>query len=269
MGGHSSAQPRHSSAQPRRLPGLMRRRLLPILAALICLAAVIAFQISRPATSAGNPRVFVPAPRFYEEFSPSYRTSIADLYWLEAIQYYGEHVNGDHRLDSLPAMLTLVTTLSPHFIEPYLFSSFALIDAHQPLVAYTLLQRGQRANPRNWQLPFQLGFLVYMYGEGKTKDQVAAHWFTVAADLPGRPTFVPRLAADLLAKGGETHAAIIMWAQIYQQGDKIAMQKAAAALNSLLPQAKQARMQAVAALKPIFSPARFNDLIAALFQRYL
>ena len=45
---------------------------------------------------------FVPSARFYLDFSPSFRTTIADAYWLLTVQYYGEHVNGDHRL-GLPA----------------------------------------------------------------------------------------------------------------------------------------------------------------------
>jgi len=92
-------------------------------------------------------------------------------------------------------MLDLVTTLSPHFIEPYLFSTFALIDAGKPQMAYDLLRRGQKANPQNWHLPFQLGFLAYTYGKGKARARVAAQWFTLASRLPGSRPFVVRLAA--------------------------------------------------------------------------
>ena len=59
----------------------------------------------------------MPAPKFFLDFSPSFRTSIADAYYLNMVQYYGEHVNGDGRLDSLPRMVDLVTTLSPHFTQ--------------------------------------------------------------------------------------------------------------------------------------------------------
>ena len=42
--------------------------------------------------------------------------SIADAYYLRMVQYYGEHIESG-RLESLPAMVDLVTALSPHFMR--------------------------------------------------------------------------------------------------------------------------------------------------------
>lgn len=246
------------------------RRVVLALVALACMAAVVGFQVTRPVKAAGNPQVFVPSSHFYEKLSPSYRTSIADLYWLGIVQYYGEHIEGDRRLDSLPAMLDLVTALSPRFIEPYLFSTFALVDAGQPQAAYDLLQRGYRANPRNWRLPYQLGFLAYTYGEGKKeKARTAAKWFTIASGLPGRPSFIPRLAAGMLLRGGEREKAIIMWGPIYTEGDKFARQKAVESLDTLLPKGKEARMKAVVPLYQTMPKQAFQELLAELFKDYV
>jgi len=245
------------------------RRVVLALVALACVPAVVGFQVTRPVKAAGNPQVFVPSSHFYESLSPSYRTSIADLYWLAIVQYYGEHIEGDRRLDSLPAMLDLVTALSPRFIEPYLFSTFALADAGQPQTAYDLLQRGYRANPRNWRLPYQLGFLAYTYGQGKEKKaRTAAKWFTIASGLPGRPPFIPRLAAGMLSRGGEREKAIIMWGPIYTEGDKFARAKAVASLDDLLPKGKDARMRAVVPLYRTMPKQAFQELLAQLFKGY-
>ena len=229
---------------------------------------VVAFQVTRPAKAGGEARVFVPSPRFYTDFSPSYRTSIADAYWLYTIQYYGEHVHGDQRYDSLPALLDLVTELSPRFKEAYLFGAFALIDARRPDVSYALLERGFRSNPDDWRFPAYLGFFAYTYASGKDRDLVAAQWYAKAAALPGRPAYVPRLAATLTAKGGRRAKAMTLWAQIYATGDTYSKQKAVAALAELLPASKQARMQAMATLEGTMSSAQFNDLVAALFKGY-
>jgi len=72
----------------------MARRVLFGLALVACAAAVIGFQVTRPVKASSDPKVFVPSPRFYEHFSPSYRTSVADVYWLGVVQYYGEHIEG-------------------------------------------------------------------------------------------------------------------------------------------------------------------------------
>jgi tetratricopeptide (TPR) repeat protein len=245
------------------------RRVVAILVVLACAGVVVAYQVSRPARAPADPRVFVPSPKFFQDFSPSFRTSIADAYYLIMVQYYGEHVAGDGKLDSLPAMVDLVTTLSPHFTRAYLFGAFALIDAGRADVAYTVLQRGFKENPGDWHFPAYLGFFAYRYGEGETKNLVAAQWYEKAAAIPGSPDYLPRLAAALLAKGGEEEKAILMWGQAYLAGDKYARKKAVEGLERVLPKEKEARMRALAPLYETMPEADANALIAELFKAYV
>jgi tetratricopeptide (TPR) repeat protein len=244
------------------------RRVVVVLVVLACAGGVIAYQVSRPARAPANPKVFVPSPKFFQDFSPSFRTSIADAYYLMMVQYYGEHVNGDGKLDSLPAMAELVTMLSPHFTRAYLFSAFALIDAGRPDVAYEILKKGFKENPDDWHFPAYLGFFVYRYGSGENKDLVAARWYQQAAKIPGSPDYLDRLAAALLAKGGEQDKAILMLGQAYLAGDKYARQKAVTGLEYILPKEKGARMQAVAPLYNTMPKTEFDALIAELFKGY-
>ena len=246
----------------------MLRRVVAIVAIVACAAGVVAYQATRPARSPASPRVFVPSPRFFLDFSPSFRTSIADLYYLNMVQYYGEHVKGDGRLDSLPAMVRLVTQLSPHFTRAYLFGAFALMDAQQPGVSYEVLKRGFEANPDNWRFPSYLGFFVYAFAGNKDKDSIAADWYLKAAAIPGSPARLQRLAAVLLGKGGETRKAVTMWGQVYSAGDKYSRQKAVDGLDRILPKEKEARMKAVAPLYDTMPKAEFEALIAELFKGY-
>jgi hypothetical protein len=234
----------------------------------LCIAAVIGFQVTRQRSGLGNPRVFVPSPRFYQKLAGPFAVPVADAYWLYTIQYYGEHVNSDRRLDSLPALLDLVTRLSPHFRQAYFFGSFALLDARRADLGYQLLKRGYAENPRDWHFPFYLGFFVYTFARGEHKDQIAAQYYQQAAQLPGHLPSVPRLAAALYQRGHEREKAMMMWAQVYGQGDKYSRQKAVAALDSLLPKDKTARMKAVAGLKGLMSPPDFQQLIVDVFQGY-
>jgi len=244
------------------------RRLVVVLMVLACAAGVVAYQATRPSRAPASPKVFVPSPKFFQDFSPSFRTSIADAYYLMMVQYYGEHVNGDGHLDSLPAMAALVTALSPHFTRAYLFSAFALIDAGRPDAAYELLKHGFTANPDDWHFPAYLGFFVYRYGAGAGKDIVAARWYQQAAKIPGSPDYLPRLAAALLARGGEREKAILMLGQAYLAGDKYARQKAVAGLDYILPKEKGARMKAVAPLYNTMPKSDVDALIAELFKGY-
>jgi hypothetical protein len=242
------------------------RRVAAIVAVLLCAAGVVGYQVSRPAQAPADPRVFVPSPRFFLDFSPSFRTTIADVYYLQMVQYYGEHINGDGRLDSLPQMVDLVTRLSPHFTRAYLFGAFALIDAGHPELGYQVLKRGFQENPDDWHFPAYLGFFAYRYGAGKDKDLVASSWYEKAAAIPGSPAYLPRLAAVLATKGGDTEKAIVMWGQAYMGGDKYVRARAVSELDKLLPTEKGARMKALAPLVGTMPKDEFDALIAELFK---
>ena len=246
----------------------MLRRIVAIVVVVACAAGVVAYQATRPAKAPADPRVFVPSPGFFLDFSPSFRTSIADAYYLSMVQYYGEHVNGDGRLDSLPQMVDLVTRLSPHFTRPYLFGAFGLMDAGRPDVSYKILRRGFAANPGNWRFPSYLGFFAYAFATNKDKDRIAADWYSKAAAIPGSPAYLKRLAAVLLGKGGETEKAVLLWGQIYAEGDKYSRQKAVDGLDRILPTDKAARMKTVASLRDTMPRQEFEALIAELFKGY-
>lgn len=246
----------------------MLRRVTVALVVLACVAGVIAYQVTRPARAPASPRVFVPSPQFFEDFSPSFRTSIADAYYLMMVQYYGEHVAGDGRLDSLPAMADLVTDLSPHFRRAYLFGAFALIDAGRPDLSYALLEKGFRANPDDWVFPSYLGYFAYEYGESEDRSLIGAQWYEKGAQIPGSPDYLRRLAAALLAKGGEREKAVLMLGQAYLAGDKYAREKAVAGLEYILPKEKEARMKALSPLYDTMPAPEFEALIAELFEGY-
>jgi tetratricopeptide (TPR) repeat protein len=241
------------------------RRILFAFVVLACGAGVVAYQVTRPARAPASPAVFVPSPRFFQDFSPSFRTSIADAYYLEMVQYYGEHVNTDKRLDSLPAMIDLVTRLSPRFTRAYLFGAFALIDAGRADVAYSTLERGFEANPDDWHFPAYLAFFAYGYAQNKDKDLIAADWYQKAAAIPGSPAYLPRLAAALLAKGGEKKKSILIWGQAYLAGDKYARQKAVDGIRVALPAGREAKLKALAPLSGTMPKADFEALLADLF----
>lgn len=67
-----------------------------------------------------------------------------------------------------------------------------------------------------------------------------------------------------MAKGGEREKSIIMWGQVYADGDKYSRQKAVQALDRILPAEEQARMEALAPLAGTMPEALFKELVAQL-----
>lgn len=244
------------------------RRLLVFACLFVCVAAVIAYQATSSRTRQTSDRVFVPNPQTFLKLSPSYRTSVADLYYLGMMQYYGENRKA-HKLASLPEMTTLITDLSPKFKVPYYFGSFALVDAGAPEKGKALLEKGFRENPNDYLLASLNAFFTYKYEKGAASRLEAARWYEIAAKLPGAPAHTSRLAAVMLAKGGETEKAIIMWGEVYVNGDKYARAKAVDGIDRLLPKDKQARMKAAAPLYQTMPKEAADALIGELFRDYL
>jgi tetratricopeptide (TPR) repeat protein len=240
------------------------KRALAVLLVVACAGGVVAYQVSRPAQAPASATLFVPSPKFFLDLSPGFRTSIADAYYLKLVQYYGEYAAGQHGLDAAPAMIDLITSLSPHFKRPYVFGAFALTDAGRPDQAVELLKRGFRNNPRQYVYPSFIGYFTYQYGAGKDKDVRAAEWYQKAAAIPGSPAYLGRLAAVLLAKGGATEKAVTMWGQVWLGGDKYSRGKAVAGLDQLLPKDPAARLRALAPLSETMPKADYDALVGLL-----
>ena len=165
-------------------------------------------------------------------------------------------------------MLDLVTRLSPHFHQAYFFGAFALLDAGRPDLGYELLKRGFGANPDDWHFPFYLGFFVYTFAATRTRTRIAAQCYEKAAPLPGHLPSVPRLAAALYQKGHDRQKAMMMWAQVYGQGDKYSRQKAVAgARRAACPRTRRAH-EGGGRPEGLMSPLDFNQLIVDVFSGY-
>ncbi|HQJ97200.1 MAG TPA: hypothetical protein PLB30_01420 [Thermoleophilia bacterium] len=246
------------------MTGRLARRLALVVVCLACAGIVVAYQVTRPAEERRIGQPFVPSPQFFLDFSPSFRTTIADAYWLQTIQYYGEHVRTDQRYDRLKAMIDLVTMLSPKFERAYLFGAYALLDAGLAQEAYDLLGRGFEENPDAWKLATNAGILMYSYGAEDVKREVAAKWFERAAAVEGAPLYVSRIAARLLGEGGEVDKALALWAEVYATGDKYSRAKALAGMDAILPKDPATRRAALERVRDLMAPRTFSELVRKL-----
>jgi len=56
----------------------------------------------------------------------------------------------------------VISELDPRYIDPYLIGALIMsAEAHQDEMALRLLDKGIAANPTEWILPFDAGFLCY------------------------------------------------------------------------------------------------------------
>ena len=165
--------------------------------------------------------LYVRSPAALQRMALSYKSILADVYWIRAVQLYGDTKLGrtaDRSYGLLYPLLELTTTLDPYFRVAYQFGALFLAESPpggpgRPDLAIKLLQRGLEAQPDDWQLYQAIGFVHYW----TTQDYAAAaDWFGRASRQPKAPTWMAPLAAVTLAEGGNRKSSRLLWQQIQQ-----------------------------------------------------
>jgi hypothetical protein len=139
----------------------------------------------------------------------------ADVVWLRIVQVLGEDVVAERDYEWLNHALDVVTTLDPQYIYAYDVGGTILAElAHRVDWSNRLLQKGVRANPAAWRLPFILGFNHFFHLHDYVK---AGEYMSQAAKIPGRPYYVDTLAARLYVEGGSPALALSYLDSMLQQ----------------------------------------------------
>ena len=142
----------------------------------------------------------------------------ADLLWLRIVQVFGERMVSERDYEWLYHAFDVVTTLDPQYAYVYDVGGTVLAEfAHRIELSNQLLEKGFKANPTAWRLPFVLGFNHFFH----LQDYVSAgRYMSQAAQIPGRPYYVDTLAARLYVEGGSPALALqYLEAMIQQTAD--------------------------------------------------
>ncbi|MFN8577388.1 MAG: hypothetical protein U0354_11065 [Candidatus Sericytochromatia bacterium] len=143
---------------------------------------------------------------------------VADLLWLQLIQYIGTSTEMSTFLPENYSLIDSITTLDPQFIDAYIFGSYALTDNKEFDKAIAVLEKGIRNNPKEWYLLYQIGFLYYINKKNKV---VAARYLSKAGDIEGAPAMPKRLAAMLASNVIEDlDVKIALWQSAYEKADQ-------------------------------------------------
>lgn len=203
----------------------MARRLFTPLLLVMLMASAIGLQALREGSGAlpagPDSLLYVRSPAALQRMALSYKSILADVYWIRAVQLYGDTKLGrtaDRSYSLLYPLLELTTTLDPSFAVAYQFGALFLAEPPpggpgRPDLAIKLLQRGVEAQPEDWRLHQAIGFVYYWSHQDYA---AAADWFGRASRLPGAPTWMGPLAAVTLAEGGNRKSSRLMWQQIEQ-----------------------------------------------------
>ena len=148
-----------------------------------------------------------PGPELLQAISLEHRWAFANLAWLDAVQTVGHWaLSNETHWDRVVAASVIATDLDPKFYTVYEAAATILsVWAKRVEDSDALLEKGHRALPKEWRLPFLLGYNAFFVRGDATG---AANWMEVAAKIPGRPQYLPALAGRMRYFGGEPDRAI-------------------------------------------------------------
>lgn len=245
-------------------------------AAAACLAGAMAVHAAEarwPAPRVDRPALlYLRSPAAVKRVVVGYDAIIADLYWIRALQHFGEErISPPEHVRTyalLYPLLDLTTTLDPYFSIAYRFGAIFLGEAYpggpgRPDLAIALLQKGVGAQPAKWQYMMDLGF-VYYWHLHDYKSAAAA--FQRGSEIPGAPSWLRPLAAVTLADGGHRDASRTIWQQLAQANEPWLRDSAALRLAQLdamdVIASLQARVRVFRDAHP-GEPATWDRLVAA------
>ncbi len=157
---------------------------------------------------------YYPSGQFLLPATFGHASSAADLAWLRAVQYYGQHRTTDNQFARMRHVFDILTSLDPGFLSAYDFGAFALAQEGRDFgAAEALMLKGLAANPTSGQLAFDLGFLYYVRPGGRDLRR-AAEYFEQATRQPDGPPQSARFAAFARQNGGDLAVAYELWARV-------------------------------------------------------
>jgi len=153
--------------------------------------------------------LYLPSGRFVEQAALEYSNLAADLLWFRTVQYYGSYREGENNLALFSHLVDVITDLDPQFVFAYLFGAMIIVEDLGCFdEGIRFLEKGIAANPDNWWLVFENGFLHYVDGRRYAE---ASRLFAEASRMPGAGEITKRFAAFVAMKAGEREAAVAMW----------------------------------------------------------
>lgn len=237
-----------SSSSPHRIPWASLGLIVLLLGAIAALQGKIDAQTSDFANE--KEELLLSSPGAIQKLSLGYDSLAANIYWTRAVQYYGSQLEARSQdFHLLWPLLDVTTTLDPKLIVAYRFGAIFLSEpsagANRTDLAIELVKRGIVANPDNWHLDGDLGFLYYW----RIRDYPdAANAYLEGSKKPGAPLWMKLMAARVAQMGGSIETSEMIWSELYNSTqDPNVRKKAAEELEALKAQDDEQHLDEIAA----------------------
>ncbi len=180
--------------------------------------------------------LYLPNEKLLNHFTGGMDSVIADLLWLQCIQYTAEEFQGDHKYVWLNHMTDTITRLDPYFADVYRYGGIfmACLKADSD-ASVNLMKRGMVHNPGAWTLPYEIA-MVYLLNRKDDPESPAraAQFLHMAVATGTAPQFVLDLASNIAKQHDLDAFERAMWEDMARNsGEKMMRELAQRKLEEL------------------------------------
>ena len=168
--------------------------------------------------------LWMPSGEILRTLSLGHNGLLADIYWTRVVQYFGrQRILRRYEYPLLAPLLDITVTLDPQLVVAYRFGGVFLsapppYGAGEPDKAIALLRRGIQANPQQWRLWHDLGFIYYW----ELKDfPAASQAYLEGSKHPNAAPWMKVMAAVIEQKGGNRETSRFLWSEIYNSTEDV------------------------------------------------
>jgi hypothetical protein len=175
-------------------------------------------DVQQHAVESEDDQVMLRSSKLVKSLSLEYAPLVADIYWTRVVQYFGnKHAGQQPDLRLLWPLLDVTSVLDPQLMPVYHFGSMFLSDAAprgagRPDLAVELLERGLKANPDQWRLYYDLGFVYYFDMKDYPKASAA---FYEGSKNPNALFWMKVMAARIATEGDSIETSTFLWQDVY------------------------------------------------------
>jgi hypothetical protein len=180
--------------------------------------------------------LYLPNEKLLVHFTGGLNSVIADVLWLQCIQYTGQEFRGDAKFVWLDHMGNTITRLDPHFLDVYRYVGMFLASLKaDDAASLEFLQQGIIRNPHRWELPYEAAFIYLLNRrEQPGAAEMGGEYLRMAVETGTAPESVTLIAQGQMKNQNLVDVEREMWASMLDNSQDEIMRELATRQLALL-----------------------------------
>lgn len=157
--------------------------------------------------------LYLPNRALLTHFTGGLNVVLADMLWIQCIQYTAKHFHGDGKFRWLAQMGDVITDLDPYFVGAYRYVGMFLAALQSDdQSSLDLIHKGMRNNPDEWRLPYEAS-MVYLLNrrDEPGSPEMAARYLSLAVGMGIAPPELANVAQGLAVRHDFADIEREMW----------------------------------------------------------